>query len=119
MTNTRQRRLQDEWLGLQRCRALTLASLRSLNEQLEDIRPELRDPPPLDGFTDKIGAPKLSQDLWPVAGSVYRIGRGGRDRLREGTIRRLVSDCCRLSPKDPPLGGFFIACRQGDFECDF
>jgi hypothetical protein len=55
MTNTRQRRLQDEWLGLQRCRALTLASLRSLNEQLEDIRPELRDPPPLDGFTEKIG----------------------------------------------------------------
>ena len=24
---------------------ITLASLRSLNEQLEDIRPELRDPP--------------------------------------------------------------------------
>jgi hypothetical protein len=58
MTNTRQRRLQDEWLGLQRCRALTLASLRSLNEQLEDIRPELSDPPPLEGS----GAPKRSQD---------------------------------------------------------
>ena len=54
MTNTRRLRLQQEWLGLQRARALTLASLRSLNEQLEDIRPELRDPP-LDGYTDKIG----------------------------------------------------------------
>ena len=45
MTNARYRRLSQEWLGLQRARALTLASLRSLNEQLEDIRPELRDPP--------------------------------------------------------------------------
>jgi hypothetical protein len=67
MTKTRQRRLQDEWLGLQRCRALMLASLRSLNEQLEDIRPELSDPPPLDGFTDKIGgtgAEPGSSGLW-------------------------------------------------------
>jgi hypothetical protein len=32
-------------MGLQRARTLTLASLRDLNEQLEDIRPELRDPP--------------------------------------------------------------------------
>ena len=45
MTNARYRRLTQEWLGLQRARAITLASLRSLNEQLEDIRPELRDPP--------------------------------------------------------------------------
>ena len=45
MTQARYRRLVQEWLGLQRCRALTLASLGDLNEQLEDIRPELRDPP--------------------------------------------------------------------------
>lgn len=45
MTQSRHRRLVNEWLGLQRCRALTLASLRDLNEQLEDIRPDLRDPP--------------------------------------------------------------------------
>jgi hypothetical protein len=67
MTNTRQRRLQNEWLGLQRCRALTLAELRSLNEQLEDIRLELRDPPLLDGFTDKIGGTEAepgSSGLW-------------------------------------------------------
>ena len=64
MTNVRQRRLQDEWLGLQRCRALTLASLRSLNEQLEDIRPELRDPPPLDGYTDKIGGTEAEPGLF-------------------------------------------------------
>ena len=44
MTNARYRRLTQEWLGLQRARAITLASLRSLNEQLEDIRP-VRDPP--------------------------------------------------------------------------
>jgi hypothetical protein len=34
----------QEWEGLQRARALTLASLRNINEQLEDIRHELRDP---------------------------------------------------------------------------
>jgi hypothetical protein len=45
MTQARYRRLVQEWLGLQRCRALTLASLRDINEQIEDIRPELRDPP--------------------------------------------------------------------------
>jgi hypothetical protein len=45
MTKARYRRLASEWLGLQRARALTLASLRDLNEPLEDIRPELRDPP--------------------------------------------------------------------------
>ena len=64
MTNTRQRRLQDEWLGLQRCRALTLASLRSLNEQLEDIRLQLREPPPLDGYTDKIGGTEAEPGLF-------------------------------------------------------
>ena len=45
MTNTRHRRLTQEWLGLQRCRALTLASLLDINEQLEDIGGELRHPP--------------------------------------------------------------------------
>ena len=45
----RQRKL-NTWMTLQRERALTLLSLRDLNERLEDIRPELRDPP-LDGYT--------------------------------------------------------------------
>lgn len=48
------RRKLDTWMTLQRERALTLLSLRDLNEQLEDIRPELRDPP-LDGYTIKLG----------------------------------------------------------------
>lgn len=54
MTRQRYQRLADEWLGLQRARALTLASLRDLNEQIEDIRPELRDPPLAD-FTPRLG----------------------------------------------------------------
>jgi hypothetical protein len=54
MTNSRYRRLMQEWEGLQRARALTLASLRDINEQLEDIRPELRDPP-LAEFTRQLG----------------------------------------------------------------
>jgi hypothetical protein len=44
----------QEWLGLQRARALTLASLRDINEQIEDIKPELRDPPLAD-FTRRLG----------------------------------------------------------------
>ena len=48
------RRKLNMWMSLQRERALTLLSLRALNEQLEDIRPELRDPP-LDGYTIKLG----------------------------------------------------------------
>ena len=54
MTNSRYRRLMQEWESLQRCRALTLASLRDINEQLEDIMPELRDPP-LAEFTRQLG----------------------------------------------------------------
>ena len=42
------------WMALQRERALTLMSLRDINEQIEDIRPELQDPP-LDNFTIKLG----------------------------------------------------------------
>jgi hypothetical protein len=38
----------------QRERALTLVSLRDINEQIEDMRPDLRDPP-LDNFTIKLG----------------------------------------------------------------
>jgi hypothetical protein len=41
-------------MSLQRERALTLLSLRDLNERLEDIRPDLRDPP-LDGYTIRLG----------------------------------------------------------------
>jgi hypothetical protein len=54
MTRKRYQRLADEWIGLQRARALTLASLRDLNEQIEDIRPELRNPPLAD-FTCRLG----------------------------------------------------------------
>jgi hypothetical protein len=58
MSNPMQR-----WLELQRERALTLVSLRALNERLEGLRPSLRNPP-LDGFTAKLGgtgqAPGLS-----------------------------------------------------------
>ena len=42
------------WMALQRERALTLMSLRDINEQIEDMRPELQDPP-LDNFTIKLG----------------------------------------------------------------
>ena len=42
------------WLELQRERALTLMSLRALNEKLERLRPSLRNPP-LDGYTIKLG----------------------------------------------------------------
>jgi hypothetical protein len=41
------------WMALQRERALTLMSLRDINEQIEDMRPELQDPP-LDNFTIKL-----------------------------------------------------------------
>jgi hypothetical protein len=55
-----------KWIALQRERALTLMSLRALNEKLEDIRPALRNPP-LDGYTIKLGGtdrtPGLS-GLW-------------------------------------------------------
>jgi hypothetical protein len=42
------------WMALQRERALTLISLRDINEEIEDIRPELVNPP-LDNFTIKLG----------------------------------------------------------------
>jgi hypothetical protein len=48
------RRSLDQWLKLQRERALTLLELRKLNECLEDLRPFLRDPP-LDGYSIKFG----------------------------------------------------------------
>jgi len=51
---TRTRRLEQEWLSLQRARALTLASLRDINERLEAIRPELCEPQ-LDGYTHRLG----------------------------------------------------------------
>jgi hypothetical protein len=54
MTNHRCRRQFQRWMTLQRERALTLVSLRALNERLEDIRPALRNPP-LDGYTIKLG----------------------------------------------------------------
>jgi hypothetical protein len=41
-------------MDLQRERALTLVSLRELNERIEDIKPTLRNPP-LDGYTIKLG----------------------------------------------------------------
>jgi hypothetical protein len=49
----RRQQLQT-WMALQRKRALTLISLRDINEQIEDIRPELQNPP-LDNFTIKLG----------------------------------------------------------------
>ena len=42
------------WMALQRERALMLMSLRDINEKIEDMRPELQDPP-LDNFTIKLG----------------------------------------------------------------
>ena len=50
----RSRQQLQAWMTLQRERALTLMSLRDINEQIEDIRPELQDPP-LDNFTIKLG----------------------------------------------------------------
>jgi hypothetical protein len=50
----RGRQLQ-RWVHLQRERALTLVSLRNLNEQIEDTRPGLPPNPPLDNFTIKLG----------------------------------------------------------------
>jgi hypothetical protein len=52
-TRNRRRRTQ-KWLELQRERALTLMSLRALNESLEQMRPTLHNPP-LDGYTIKLG----------------------------------------------------------------
>jgi hypothetical protein len=54
MTKARHLRLANKWVGLQRVRALTLASLRDINEQIEEIRPELQGAP-LDGYTIKLG----------------------------------------------------------------
>ena len=51
---TNRRRQSQRWMALQRERALTLISLRDINEEIEDIRPELEDPP-LDNFTIKLG----------------------------------------------------------------
>jgi hypothetical protein len=45
---------EKRWLELQRERALTLVSLRALNEKLESLRPSLHYPP-LDGFTITLG----------------------------------------------------------------
>ena len=50
----RRRQKLQTWITLQRERALTLMSLRDINEEIENIRPELQDPP-LDGFTIKLG----------------------------------------------------------------
>jgi hypothetical protein len=61
MTRRRRRHL-NQWLRLQRRRVLTLASLRNLNERLEDLRPALRDPP-LDGYTIKLGGTDMTPGL--------------------------------------------------------
>ena len=50
----RRRQQLQRWMALQRERALTLMSLRDINEQIEDMRPALQDPP-LDNFTIKLG----------------------------------------------------------------
>jgi len=50
----RRRQQLQRWMALQRERALTLVSLRDINEQIEDMRPDLQDPP-LDNFTIKLG----------------------------------------------------------------
>ena len=50
----RRRQQLQRWMALQRERALTLMSLRDINEQIEDMRPEVQDPP-LDNFTIKLG----------------------------------------------------------------
>ena len=49
----RRRQQLQRWMALQRA-ALTLMSLRDINEQIEDMRPELQYPP-LDNFTIKLG----------------------------------------------------------------
>ena len=41
-------------MALQRERALTLMSLRDINEQIEDMRLDMQNPP-LDNFTIKLG----------------------------------------------------------------
>ena len=51
----RKKQTVDAWTELQRERALTLASLRSLNERIERLRARFDDPPLLDGYTDKLG----------------------------------------------------------------
>jgi hypothetical protein len=43
------------WTDLQRERAHVLASLRDVNERIELLRPRFKEPPPLDGYTDKLG----------------------------------------------------------------
>ena len=50
----RRRQQLQRWMALQRERSLTLMSLRNINEEIEDMRPELQDPP-LDNFTIKLG----------------------------------------------------------------
>ena len=45
----------QRWVSLQRERALTLVSLRDINEKIEGIRPGLPPNPPLDNFTIKLG----------------------------------------------------------------
>ena len=50
----RRREQLNRWMRLQRERALMLIQLREVNETIEDMRPELQDPP-LDNFTIKLG----------------------------------------------------------------
>ena len=50
----RRREQLNRWMRLQRERALMLMQLREVNEAIEDMRPELQDPP-LDNFTIKLG----------------------------------------------------------------
>jgi hypothetical protein len=82
MTNARYRRLVQEWLGLQRVRALMLASLRDLNEQIEDIRPELRNPP-LEEFTRRLGGTQKDPGVY---------GRWIERYLDEALAEEIVSE---------------------------
>ena len=50
----RRREQLNRWMRLQRERALMLIQLREVNGAIEDMRPELQDPP-LDNFTVKLG----------------------------------------------------------------
>ena len=49
------KKLLAAWADLQRKRAGVLATLRDVNEQIELLRPRFKEPPPLDGYTDKLG----------------------------------------------------------------
>ena len=101
----RRREQLNRWMRLQRERALMLMQLREVNEAIEDMRPELQDPP-LDNFTIKLGGtdeqPGIS-GLWLESYLKQALANASsyEDELATGNRK------CQTN-RSPPCAGFFV-----------